>query len=442
MNCPHNFVFDGACSACGAPTACTTCRRGPKFCLCEAQTPARTSIENFTLRFAAKTPAIKYAIGGDTVLDLPNAAVFGYSMKNTRPEPSSASLSLGAIMDVSGSMHGGGLNRAKAALASFVGDIPIGDGFRPVEFELATFTTTYSPALFKGLLTVHTRPVLLQVIDSLRAEGGTNFTSTVETEHRMSADVILFTTDATDGTWVSRDRKLEDFFRHQKLILVDVGPTGTGFSKISNLLPLQGADAIERGLDTIREDYFNQECVTMSQGRFSGNVGGAKLWVGPGATRKGFFLLEGFDETKVPDQLLYNGTDIIQLEPGWQNKPNDATTMGDIARRRLHTLPDDYKAAIVRDADNVHLDQEFLGLARKSAMNDYHTDLGWEYFDAMGAMIQTIKKATLVQIADQERTGQKRRVIFEERANADDGSSSTGNCSYRRRATKKRQYDH
>ena len=67
-----------------------------------------------------------------------------------------------------------------------------------------------------------------------------------------------------------------------------------------------------------------------------------------------------------------------------------------------------------------------------------HTDLDWEYFDAMGP---TIKKAALVQIADQDRTGQKRKVIFEERTNADDGSSSTGNCSYKRRATKKRDRD-
>ena len=351
------------------------------------------------MRFVAKTPAIKYAIAGDTVLDLLPAAVFEYTITNTNTtKPPANSLSLGAIIDVSGSMFGTCLDRAKAALVSFVGDIPIGDGFRPVEFELATFTTTYTPALFKGLLTVHTRAVLLQVIDTLQADGGTDFTSTVDTKHRMAAEVILFTTDATEGTWASRDRRLEDFFGQQKLILVDVGPEGTGFSKISNLTPLQGADAIERGLDTIRQDYFHQECVSMSEGRFSGNVGGAKLWVGPGATRKGFFLLEGFDEAKAPVQLRFGEAGIIQLEPGWQHKPNDSAKMADIARRRLQTIPDDYKAAIVCNADNVHLDQEFLGLARKSAMNDYHVDLGWEYFDAMGTTIQTIKDAALAQL--------------------------------------------
>ena len=431
MSCPHKFVFDGSCSSCGEPQrTCATCRRGPRFCLCEAQ--AERHIADFALRFVAKTPAIKYAIAGDTVLDLLPAAVFEYSLTNTRPRPSVTSLSLGAIIDVSGSMHGSALSRAKAALTSFVGDIPIGEGFRPVEFELATFADYYTPALFKGLLTVATRAILLQAIHRLRAGGGTNFTSTVDTEHRMTAQVILFTTDATGGTWTFRERRLEDFFAQQKLLLVDVG-AGTGFDQISNLVPLHGADAIERGLDTIRKDYFHQECVTMSEGRFSGNIGGAKLWVGPGDTRTGFFLLEGFDEAKAPAQLLYGETSIVQLEPGWQHKPNDMVTMDTIARRRLQTIPDDYRAAIVRNADNVHLDQEFLGLARKSALDDYHVDPGWEYFDAMGTTIQTIKDAALAQLAAQ--TGQKRRVVFGERA--DDGSSSSENCAYLRRRAKK-----
>jgi hypothetical protein len=120
-------------------------------------------------------------------------------------------------------------------------------------------------------------------------------------------------------------------------------------------------------------------------------------------------------------------------------RPNDMGKMADIARRRLQTIPDDYKAAIVRDADNVPLDQEFLALARKSATNDYHVDLGWEFFDAMGTQLQTIKDAALVQLADQEDIpGRKRRVVFEQPTNVDDGSTSAGNSRYRRPAKRQK----
>jgi hypothetical protein len=424
MSCPHNYTLSGVCSACGSMSTmpCTTCRRGPSFCMCATAAGQHSSL---SLHYAGQTPAIKYEIGGETMLDLPAARIFEYTATNNRPPPPASAMSIGVIVDTSGSMGGGRLAAAQQALTTFINEIPLGPEFRPVDIQLASFTRVYRPGLFNGPLTVASRKTLLQAIDGLYASGGTDFSCTVASTP-MQTDVVLFTTDADRGNWSFPDRKLEHFFPNSRLLLVDVGSSGTGFASISNLAPLKGYDAIERGLDTIREEFFNQVCIHPPTGRFSGNSGGSKLWVGPGIERTGYYLLEGADV--LPEPLPYNAAGATaEVERGWSEQPNDPEKMKEIAKRRLQTIPDDYKAAVQCNPMNIDLDQEFIALALKSARDDYGVDLGWPYFDKLGQHIQAVKHEAVAQ-----RTV-KNTVAFDIPTNDDDGSNSLCNTQYRRR---------
>lgn len=261
------------------------------------------------------------------------------------------------------------------------------------------------------------------------------------------------------------------------------GSTGTGFARLSSLAPLKGADGIAQGLAAIREKYFHQACVDVRAAspviaRFSGNGGGSKLWVAPGCTRTGFFLLENYGQPW-PVQALYAEQNV--LPQGWEQLPNVPEKMVEVAGRRLQTVVADYQAAVAKNALMADKDAEFLHLVRTSALTDYGVTLPHAVIEAMGDAIAAIKAEATRQLTEQslraaadQATGQAAQdeflrtyaamdapakqvalhqqlalptiepptptVVFDTPDNADTGGNERANTGYIRRSNKRARH--